>query len=74
MYYSTIDKLVLSDHLYQMHSLLAEFLQTLWNINNLIEMREEQCNISGIQIDYLQTDTIVSLIVFPKLAGQLRRA
>ena len=26
MYYSTIDKLVLSDHLYQMHSLLAEFL------------------------------------------------
>ena len=37
MYYSTIDKLVLSNHLYQMHSLLAEFLQTLWNINNLRE-------------------------------------
>ena len=37
MYYSTIDKLVLSNHLYQMHSLLAEFLQTLRNINNLRE-------------------------------------
>ena len=37
MYDCTVDKLVLSNHLYEMHPLLSEVFQTLWDVKNLGE-------------------------------------
>lgn len=59
MHYCTVDKLVLSNHLYQMHSLLAELLQTLWNIYNLVAIREKEFQrilFRRTALDFLQTD------------------
>lgn len=69
MYDCTVDKLVLSNHLYEMHPLLSEVFQTLWNVKNLGETIQNYILLTAIkgestQKSSLKAEKIIDVIAY----------